>query len=196
MFQVGIHTIYYHILVIGDHVETIGGAQFQFLHLGHFGGWTSLSWLSLVCIGTGEEGSIFPSVLANNGLEEKAKGLWFLYLMYINSQCPNIKSKKWQPALFLLTLNDVGCLVSNKDAGGGAKSARWEMVVSECYNFHPSSTNSTSYKSWQFQLKFETSVTSLKVIVWPQEVLKVIEVKIKKILGENPKITNFCLTKV
>ena len=38
MFQVGIHTIYYHILVIGDHLATIGGVQFQVLHLGHFWG--------------------------------------------------------------------------------------------------------------------------------------------------------------
>ena len=52
MFQVGINTIYYHILVIGDHLATIGGVQFQVLHLGHFLGWTSLTWLSLVCRGT------------------------------------------------------------------------------------------------------------------------------------------------
>ena len=43
MYQVGIHTIYYHILVIGDHLATIGGVQFQVLHLGHFWGWTSLT---------------------------------------------------------------------------------------------------------------------------------------------------------
>ena len=35
---------------------------------------------------------------------------------------------------------------------------------------------------------------SLKLIVWPQEVSEVTEVKMKKIIGENPKIINFCLT--
>jgi hypothetical protein len=29
------------------------------------------------------------------------------------------------------------------------------------------------------------------LIVWPQEVLEVTEVKVKKILDENPKIANF-----
>ena len=53
-----------------------------------------------------------------------------------------------------------------------------------------------SYEIWSLQLKFETSVRSLKLIVWPQEVSEVTKVKMKKILGENPKITNFCLTKM
>ena len=84
---------------------------------------------------------------------------------------------------------------SVKDAGG-SKMTHWEIAVSGCSNFHSSSTNITSYESWHFQLKFETSVRSLKLIVWPQEVSEVTEVKIKKILGENPKITNFCLTEM
>ena len=79
---------------------------------------------------------------------------------------------------------------------GGAKSARWKIAVSGCFNFHSSSTNSISYESWHLQLKFETSLRSLRVIVWPQEVSEVTEVKMIKILGENPKITNFCLTEV
>ena len=79
---------------------------------------------------------------------------------------------------------------------GGSKMTHWEIAVSGCSNFHSSSTNITSYESWHFQLKFETSVRSLKLIVWPQEVSEVTEVKIKKILGENPKITNFCLTEM
>ena len=77
---------------------------------------------------------------------------------------------------------------------GGSKSARWEIAVSGCFNVHPSSTNSTSYESRHLQLKFETSVRSLKLIVWPQDVSEVNEVKMKKIWGENPKITNFWLT--
>ena len=56
------------------------------------------------------------------------------------------------------------------------------------FNFHSSSTNSISYESWHLQLKFETSVRSLKLIVWPQEVWEVTEVKMKKILGEISKI--------
>ena len=35
---------------------------------------------------------------------------------------------------------------------------------------------------------------SLNLIVWPQEVLEVTEVKMKKIIDKIPKITNFCLT--
>ena len=34
--QVGTYTIYYYILVIGDHLTTIGGVQFQVLDLGQF----------------------------------------------------------------------------------------------------------------------------------------------------------------
>ena len=41
------------------------------------------------------------------------------------------------------------------------------------------------------QLKFETTLRSVRLIVWPQDVSEVIEVKMKKILGENPKITDF-----
>ena len=38
---------------------------------------------------------------------------------------------------------------------------------------------------------------SLKLIVWPQEVSEVTEVKMKKkILSENPKIANFSLTEM
>ena len=36
MYQVGTYTIYYNILVIGDHLATIGGVQFQVLDLGQF----------------------------------------------------------------------------------------------------------------------------------------------------------------
>ena len=75
-------------------------------------------------------------------------------------------------------------------------SAHWEITVSGCFNFHSSSTNSISYESWHLQLKFETSVRSLKCIVWPQKVSEVTEVKMKKILDENPKITNFCVTEM
>ena len=37
---------------------------------------------------------------------------------------------------------------------------------------------------------------SLKLKVWPQEVSEVTEVKMKKILDENPKINNFCVTEM
>ena len=57
-------------------------------------------------------------------------------------------------------------------------------MVSGCFNFHPSTTNNISYESLHFQLKFETSVRLLRLIVWPQEVLEVTEVKVKKILDE------------
>ncbi len=79
---------------------------------------------------------------------------------------------------------------------GRSKMTHWEIVISEFFNFHPRSTNIILYKSWHPQLKFETSVSSMKVTVWPQEVSEVTEVKMKKILGENPKITNFCLTEM
>ena len=79
---------------------------------------------------------------------------------------------------------------SVKDAGVVPK-CQWDIAVSGCFNFYPRSTNSTSYKSWHLQLKFETSVRSLKLVVWPQEVSEVTKVKIKKILGENSKIVSF-----
>ena len=71
------------------------------------------------------------------------------------------------------------------------KMTHWEIGVSECFNFYPSSTNSTSYKSWHLQLKFETSLRSLKLIVWPEEVSEVSEVKMKKILCIDYKIVSF-----
>ena len=70
----------------------------------------------------------------------------------------------------------------------------YEILVSGGSNFD---TNLVFHKkNWYLQLKFETSVRSLKLIVWPQEVSEVTKVKTKKILGENPKITNFCLTEM
>ena len=75
--------------------------------------------------------------------------------------------------------------------GGRVKMTFKEIVVSRCFNFHQSSTNSALYESWHLQLKFETSVRWLKLIVWPQEVSEVTKVKMKKILGENSKIVNF-----
>ena len=59
------------------------------------------------------------------------------------------------------------------------------------FNFYPSSTNNILYKSLHLPLKFETSVRLLRLIVWPQEVSEVTEVKVRKILDENPKIANF-----
>ena len=70
----------------------------------------------------------------------------------------------------------------------------WEIAVSGHSNFGSDQTNIVSYESWHLQLKFETSLRSLRLIVWPQEVSEVTEVKMKKIWGENPKITNFWLT--
>ena len=63
---------------------------------------------------------------------------------------------------------------------GGSKMTLWEIVVSGGSNFDTDPTNSVSYESWQPQLKFETSLRSVRLIVWPQEVSKVTEVKMKK----------------
>ena len=79
---------------------------------------------------------------------------------------------------------------------GVSKSDHREIAVSWYFNFYPSSAISTSYESWNLQLKFETSVRSLKPIVWPQQVSEVTKVKMKKILCENPKIIIFCLTEM
>ena len=57
-------------------------------------------------------------------------------------------------------------------------------MVSGGLNFHSSYTNSTSYESCHFQLNFETLVRSLRLIVWPQEVTEVTEVKMKKKLAK------------
>ena len=77
---------------------------------------------------------------------------------------------------------------------GGIKVSHFRIMVSGGLNFHSSYTNSTSYESWHIQLNFETLVRSLRLIVWPQEVTEVTEVKMKKKIGENYKITNFWLT--
>ena len=73
----------------------------------------------------------------------------------------------------------------------GVKVSLWQITVSGHSNFDTDQTNIVSYESWHLQLKFETSLRLLRLIVWPQEVSEVTEVKMKKIRGENPKITNF-----
>ena len=64
---------------------------------------------------------------------------------------------------------------------GGVKMTHCEIAVSEHSNFGTDQTNIVSYESWHLQLKFETSLRSLRLIVWPQEVSEVTEVKMKKI---------------
>ena len=116
---------------------------------------------------------------------------------------------KWNMMLHISTFCCIGYkgylfLVNPKQCGlfgqlrrqEGSKMAHWEKAVSGCFNFHPSSTNNISYESLQFQLKFETSVRLLRLIVWPQEVSEVTEVKVRKIFDENPKIANFWLTEM
>ena len=73
------------------------------------------------------------------------------------------------------------------------KVSLWQIMVSGHSNFGTDQTNSVSYKSWHLQLKFETSLRSLRLILWPQEVSEVTEVKMKKIWDENPRIANFWL---
>ena len=80
---------------------------------------------------------------------------------------------------------------SVKEAGW-FKVSHFRIMVSGGLNFYSSYTNSTSYE--RIQLKFETSVRSLRLIVWPQEVMEVTQVKMKKKIGENSKITIFRLT--
>jgi hypothetical protein len=58
-------------------------------------------------------------------------------------------------------------------------------VVSEHTNFGIDQTNIVSYESWHLQLKFETSLRSLRLIVWSQEVSEVTEVKMKKNEAKN-----------
>ena len=72
---------------------------------------------------------------------------------------------------------------SVKEAGG-IKVSHFRIMVSGGLNFHSSYTNSTSYESGHFQLNFETLVRSLRLIVWPQEVTEVTEVKMKKNRGK------------
>ena len=69
---------------------------------------------------------------------------------------------------------------SVKDAGGGQNDPL-KIAVSGHSNFGTDQTNIVSYESWHLQLKFETSLRLLRLIVWPQEVSEVTEVKMKKI---------------
>ena len=87
--------------------------------------------------------------------------------------------------------------LSVKDAGVGPKWPYnlYEIVVSGGSNFDTDPTNSVSYKSWHFQLDFETSLRSLRLIVGPQDVSEVMEVKMKKIWGEILKSPIFDLQK-
>ena len=77
---------------------------------------------------------------------------------------------------------------------------QWDEVIFKLHSwqewggFYFRSTNSNSYESWHLQLKFETLLRLLRLILWPQEVSEVTEVKMKKIWGENPRIPNFWLT--
>ena len=82
---------------------------------------------------------------------------------------------------------------------GWSKSAQWEMAVSGCFNFHPNSTNSTSYESWHLQLKFYTllRLTRLKLQPrWSQQHLQ--PYIIKKLPDPNgwlipsTKMVHFC----
>ena len=58
---------------------------------------------------------------------------------------------------------------------------RMRIAVSGHSNFGTDQTNIVLYESWHLQLKFETSLRSLRLIVWPQEVSEVTDVKMKKI---------------
>ena len=69
---------------------------------------------------------------------------------------------------------------SVKYAGGG-QSVPIQITVSGHSNFGNDQRNIVSYKSWHLQLKFETSLRSVRLIVWPQEVSEVTEVRMKKI---------------
>ena len=79
---------------------------------------------------------------------------------------------------------------SVKEAGG-IKVSHFRIMVSGGLNFHSSYTNSTSYESWHIQLNFETLVRSLRLILWPQEVTEVREVKMKKKMPKIIKSTIF-----
>ena len=101
----------------------------------------------------------------------------------------------FQLRLEILVFNPNQCgLFGQLRRRGGVKMTRWEIAVSGHSNFGTDQTNIVSYESWHLQLKFETSLRLLRLIVWPQEVSEVTEVKMKKIWGENPRITNFWLT--
>ena len=73
------------------------------------------------------------------------------------------------------------------------KVSLWQITVSGHSNFGTYQTNSVSYESWYLELKFETSLRLLRLILWPQDVSEVTEVKMKKNWGENSRITNFWL---
>ena len=65
------------------------------------------------------------------------------------------------------------------------------QMLAENVSFHMKYCLLSWDESLQFQLKFEALVRLLRLIVWPQEVSEVTEVKVRKILDENPKIANF-----
>ena len=56
----------------------------------------------------------------------------------------------------------------------------WQIMVSGHSNFGTDQRYIVSYESWHLQLKFETSLRSLRLIVWPQEVSEVTEVKMRQ----------------
>ena len=59
---------------------------------------------------------------------------------------------------------------------GGVKVSLLQISFSGHSNFG----TSVSYESWHLQLKFETSLRSLRFILWPQEVSEVTQVRIVK----------------
>ena len=52
------------------------------------------------------------------------------------------------------------------------------------FHFDTHQTNSATYESWHLQLKFESSLSLLRLILWPKEVLEMTEVKMKKMNTE------------
>ena len=99
--------------------------------------------------------------------------------------------------LFLGKFNPKRCgLFGQLRRRGGVKVSLLQITFSGHSNFGTDSTNSVSYESWHLQLKFETSLRLLRLILWPQEVSEVTEVKMKKIWGEIPRIANFWLTEM
>ena len=64
---------------------------------------------------------------------------------------------------------------------GGVLCARREIMVIEAVNFDPTSTISISYESCDVFLSFDTLVSSLSLLVWPQKVAKLTDCNVREI---------------
>ena len=68
---------------------------------------------------------------------------------------------------------------------------RIDNIISECFNFHPTSKISILYESCDLYASFNILIRLMRLIVRPQEVAEAEDGNVRKIIGENSEFVNF-----